>query len=83
MQIEKYGASADLLVINVEHSEGDFVRLGEISYLCYDCYMTFKTLDLVRNLIKTCLEEPKIHKKKHLSFPKTSHLLTTFVISYA
>ena len=41
MQIKKYGASADLLVINVEHSEGDFVRLGETSYLFYDCYMTF------------------------------------------
>lgn len=44
MQIKKYGASADLLVINVEHCEGDFVRLGEILFLFYDCYLTFKNL---------------------------------------
>ena len=36
MQIEKYGASVDLLVINVEHSEGDFVRLVETFNLLHD-----------------------------------------------
>ena len=42
MQIKKYGASADLLVINVEHSEGDFVRLGENLYLFIECVLIIK-----------------------------------------